>query len=1339
MLENVEKGTGQREVRPVWNNPMRTNHQNFSNSRRNFALTTVLTKSGIVPISIARQSSSRAATPVSAARPINTDASKLLVNVAKPRQNALQNSRRPFYQQTALKNRNLNNKVNTAKANYVNTTKGNKVTSVVGKQGINTVKFSACWGDLQDALKDQGYFDSGCSRHMTGNISYLTEFKENGEGYVAFEGGAKVIRLMAKAQSELNRVMNEFCKEKGIKREYSVARTPQQNKVAERRNRTLIEAARTMLADSKLATTFWAKAVNTACYVVKPHFKTPYEMFKGRSPALSFMRPFGYHVTILNTLDQLGKFNGKSDERIFVGYSTISGRPEWLFDIDGLSKLTNYALVLAGPSQDYILMPLWKDNSLFYSSSQDSDGHNKDKHGPSQASESDNQKRPNTKSSTKIVNTVGPVNTATPTYANYPSNPLMPDLEDIGIFDDDYDDRDKGAEADYNNLETIISMEPNRVTQALYDESWVEAMHEELLQFKLPNVWTLVDLRLKKRAIRTKWVYRNKRDQRGIVVRNKARLAIRLSLAYASFMDFIVYQIDVKSAFLYGIIKEAVYVSQPLGVVDPEFSDRVVKSASTPIETHKPLSKDAAGTDVDAHLYRSMIGSLMYLTSSRTDIMFAVCACSRFQVQPKVFYMHAVKRIFRYLKGQPTLVLWYPKDSPLELIAYSNSDYAGASLDRKSTTGGCQFLGLELKGYLINDGYADLVQHADKKELAIPWQTTTGKELSNPLMAVSLLKTIKPFSSINNSMVNLKFVDQHNMVACLEKSDDNTEFHQIVDFLSLCYINYALTQIHTIVDGKAIVISESSVRSDILFDDEDGITCLINDDIFENLALMGYEPLSTKLTFQKGHTSRSGEERMENTVELIDTVPPTPYDSPLTGGYTPESYEGRLELEELMDLCTTLSNRVSTLENKLSSTKVVYHKAFITLTKRVKKLETQLKQKRSKAVIYSSNEEELSVHIEDSPKQERMIKELDKDEDVNLASQQGEVQETTEPSKDDDDATLAVTLLNIKRSTTKDKGKGIMQETELPKKIKKRKMIQLSLDEELAQNLYAEELAKETARQEHEKYNLEKALELQRQLDKREKDVDKSNQAQKIDWNDPTGMYKKSYFKGVKYEDIKPIFKRVWDQVHTFVPKDSEIKKELIKRSGFHFQQESSKKQKLDQQIEEKEEEAKAQADSDQEVEEMKLYMWIVPDEDIAIDTIPLATKPLMIVEYKIVKEGKISTYHITRADGSTKRPEEGYERVLWGDPKVMFEPDIESEVWRKLHGYHVIVWKLFSSSGVHFVRFKNLHIFMMVDKAYPLTPATITKMLERKLQADQWNEMCYQLLKFMLKQQRKR
>ncbi|GJS38124.1 putative ribonuclease H-like domain-containing protein [Tanacetum coccineum] len=133
---------------------------------------------------------------------------------------------------------------------------------------------------------------------------------------------------------------------------------------------------------------------------------------------------------------------------------------------------------------------------------------------------------------------------------------------------------------------------------------------------------------------------------------------------------------------------DGIFISQDKYVDEilKKFGFSTVKTASTPMETSKLLLKDAEAEDVDVYLYRSMIRSLMYLTASRPDIMFAVCACARFQVKPKVSHLHAVKRIFRYLKGQPKLGLWYPKDSPFDLEAYTDNDYAGTSLDKKSTT-----------------------------------------------------------------------------------------------------------------------------------------------------------------------------------------------------------------------------------------------------------------------------------------------------------------------------------------------------------------------------------------------------------------------------------------------------------------------------------------------------------------------------------------------------------------------------------------------------------------------------------------------------------------------------
>ncbi|GJW83571.1 putative ribonuclease H-like domain-containing protein [Tanacetum coccineum] len=244
------------------------------------------------------------------------------------------------------------------------------------------------------------------------------------------------------------------------------------------------------------------------------------------------------------------------------------------------------------------------------------------------------------------------------------------------------------------------------ISQALEDESWVE----ELLQFKLQKVWILVDLPFGKKAIGTKLVAQGFRQEEGIdydkVFAPVARIeAIRLFLAFRSLMGFLVYQMDVKSAFLYGTIEEEVkqqpdgiFISQDKYVAGilKKFDLCSIKTTTFPIMSNKPLVKDEDGVDVNVHIYRSMIGSLMYLTASRPYIMFAVCACARFQVTSKASHLNAVKRIFRYLKHQPKLGLWYPRDSPFELEAFSDSDYGGASLDRKSTTGGCQFLGRRL-------------------------------------------------------------------------------------------------------------------------------------------------------------------------------------------------------------------------------------------------------------------------------------------------------------------------------------------------------------------------------------------------------------------------------------------------------------------------------------------------------------------------------------------------------------------------------------------------------------------------------------------------------------------
>nr|GEY83894.1 hypothetical protein [Tanacetum cinerariifolium] len=410
----------------------------------------------------------------------------------------------------------------------------------------------------------------------------------------------------------------------------TVYQTPQQHGIAERKNRTLIEAARTMLVDSLLPISFWAEAVNTACYVqnrvlvTKSHNKTPYELLHGRPPSIGFMRPFSYPVTILNTLDSLGKFEGKVDEGFLVGYSLSSkafrvfksrtrvvqetlhvnflenkpniacSGPTWLFDIDSLTRTLNYQPVTAGnqtnPSAEF---EDCSNNSI------------------------NEVNAAGTMVPTVGQNSPNSTNTFSATDASQlPNDPDMPELEDITYSDNE--EEDVGAEADFNNLENASQLpndpdmpELEDITYSDNEEEDVGAeadfnnlessITEQLFKFKMQKVWVLVDLPHGKRAIGTKWIFRNKKDERGIVVRNKARLvaqghtqeegndyeevfasvarieAIRLFLAYASFMGFMVYQMDVKSAFLYGTIEEEVCVCQPLGFEDPDYLDKVYK------------------------------------------------------------------------------------------------------------------------------------------------------------------------------------------------------------------------------------------------------------------------------------------------------------------------------------------------------------------------------------------------------------------------------------------------------------------------------------------------------------------------------------------------------------------------------------------------------------------------------------------------------------------------------------------------------------------------------------------------------------------------------------------
>ncbi|XP_030942249.1 uncharacterized protein LOC115967312 [Quercus lobata] len=244
-------------------------------------------------------------------------------------------------------------------------------------------------------------------------------------------------------------------------------------------------------------------------------------------------------------------------------------------------------------------------------------------------------------------------------------------------------------------------------------------MHDKLLQFQRNDVWTLVSRPEGEHIIGTKWIFRNKTDEEGNVIWNKARLvaqgysqmegvdydetfalvarmeSIRILLALACQLKFKFYQMDVKTAFLNGFLKEDIYVEQPKGFIDPHFPDHVPQESTLWVKASPQslIRQKDSGRNVDPSLYRSMIGSLLYLTASRPDISYSIGVCARYQANPKESHMTALKRIIKYVKTTAEFGVWYSKDTSDVLARYSDADWAGNADDRKSTSGGCFLCG----------------------------------------------------------------------------------------------------------------------------------------------------------------------------------------------------------------------------------------------------------------------------------------------------------------------------------------------------------------------------------------------------------------------------------------------------------------------------------------------------------------------------------------------------------------------------------------------------------------------------------------------------------------------
>ncbi|GJW67190.1 putative ribonuclease H-like domain-containing protein [Tanacetum coccineum] len=649
-----------------------------------------------------------------------------------------------------------------------------------------------------------------------------------------------LVRKESDKQGLLEGQICEACRaSKGFKREYNNSKTPQSNGVVEGKKMTLIEAARTLLVQQES--------------------------------------------------------NQMSDTKEIIDAGDF--------------------LIEAESAQDYFVLPIWSSYTSTVKSSKASE--EPTKHPDIQQVDKENQEfAQETKdlllqagaakaSSTNIVNTAStPVSTTSP-YDGLSFTDLtnteqddseVPALEKIyanptnGIFtNSSYDD--EGAVADFTNLEPVVNwMESAFMLAKLMRGLCVSTSRSG---YRRGTIDKTLFIKKDKNDIMLVQVYvddiifgstkRSWCDEFEALMKSRFQMSSMGELTF-----FLGLQVKQK--------EDGIFISQDKYVAEilKKFDFASVKTASTPIETQKPLVKDEEASDVDVHLYRSMIGSLMYLTASRPDIMFAVCACSRFQVTPKTSHLNAVKRIFRYLKGKPKLGLWYPRVSSFDLEAYSDSDYAGANLDRKSTTGGCQFLGRRLISWQC------------KKQTIVATSTTEAEYVAAANCCGQVLWIQNQMLDYGFNFMNTKIYIDNESTICIVK---NPVFHSKIKHIAIRHhfirdayekkliqvlkihtddnvanlltkafdvsssIHYALTispvisttfveqfctsaksqtinnvrYINAKVAGKPVTISEASIRSDLHFDDVVGIDSLNNHAIFDAIKFMGLKNVPVPL------------------------------------------------------------------------------------------------------------------------------------------------------------------------------------------------------------------------------------------------------------------------------------------------------------------------------------------------------------------------------------------------------------------------------------------------------------------------------------------------------------
>ncbi|GJX86880.1 retrovirus-related pol polyprotein from transposon TNT 1-94 [Tanacetum coccineum] len=656
-------------------------------------------------------------------------------------------------------------------------------TSIVAKSRLSVAKTPTTTNKVIQLVL--WIVDSGCSKHMTDILSLLRNFVEKFMGTVRFgndhlatingygdyvQGNLTICHVYYVEGLGHNLFSaGQFCDgdlELAIVHNTSIARTPQQNGVVERRNHTLVEAARTMLIISKSLEFLWAKAIANRSIVHTRYNKTPYELIRRRKPNVQYFHVFGSLCYPTNDRDNLGKMILKADIGIFIGYSESSrgfhiynGQSKKIMETIHVkfNELTTMASecnnsepefnyvnfhdsskdsqsVPSKTDLDNLFGPLYEEYYLtspleVSESSSANTLYNKDTSlsssiiveedeapqivsssaeqvvsGPNTPVLNDNADELVQEDVVELNRNVFYIPPQTPVFEEAESSSTYQDPSNMHEFHQTHRSADKwtknylieqvigdpskpvmtrrrlhtDAEVCMYAL-TVSTTEPKNIKEVMLDASWIESKQDELNQFKRLDVWELFECPIGKNIIVVKWIWKNKTDAKNMVIRNKSRLvakgygqdegidfeesfasvvrfeAVRIFVAYAAYKNFPIYQMDVKTTFKNGPLKEKVFIFQPDGFVDPDFPN---------------------------HVYRL----------NRPDIAFATFVCARYHTRPTDKHLKEVKRIFRYLKQTINVGLWYSKDSGFELIAYSDADHAGCNDDCKSTSGGIQFL-----------------------------------------------------------------------------------------------------------------------------------------------------------------------------------------------------------------------------------------------------------------------------------------------------------------------------------------------------------------------------------------------------------------------------------------------------------------------------------------------------------------------------------------------------------------------------------------------------------------------------------------------------------------------